>query len=271
MTGLLLAAALAAAPAPGVGAAVAVDRPTAGPVVALLADVRVDSEVVGDVVAVGGDVELAPGSVVRGDVVALGGRVYGPGAVSGRVAAVGGLGLGLGGRTPRGDAASAWGFVLLRTGAWVVMACLALLAVPGAVRSAATQVATQRWRALVVGALALLVWLAVVVLALAVTGSPLGVACVLTAVALLLATKVVGLAAIAWVLGEAVAPRLPPALRGESARTGLAMLALALAGAVPVAGEALWLTAGVVGIGAAVGAALLRRPLPFLLPRFAAR
>jgi len=43
-----------------------------------------------------------------------------------------------------------------------------------------------------IGALALLVWLAVVVLALAVTNSPLGVACLLLAVAALLAAKLAG-------------------------------------------------------------------------------
>jgi hypothetical protein len=83
VTALLLAAVLAAAPVPRVGAALVIDRPTQGPVVAVLGDVVVSSEVVGDVVAVGGDVELAPGAVVRGDVVALGGSAFGSGRATG--------------------------------------------------------------------------------------------------------------------------------------------------------------------------------------------
>ena len=272
MIGVVLAGVLAAAPLPQLGGTVVVDRPTAGPVVVLLGDVRVASEVVGDVVAVGGNVELARGSSVRGDVVALGGRASGPGAVSGRVASEWGVApFTAAGGPARGDAASAWGFALLRAGVWAVLGSLVLLALPGPVRSLRIQLVRQRWRAALVGALALVVWLAAVVLAMALTGSPAGAACLLLAVACLLIAKLFGVVAVASLLGEAAAPHLPLALRGEIARSGTALLVLAGLTLVPVLGAALWLLANVVGIGAVVGTALQRRPLALLLPSIAAR
>jgi hypothetical protein len=270
--GVLLAGVLAAAPLPRVGATVVVDRPTAGPVVVFLGDVRVTSEVIGDVVAVGGDVELAPGSSVRGDVVALGGRTSGAGAVSGRVASEWGFApFAPSGNVTRGDAASVWGFALLRAGGWAVLGSLLLLAFPGAVRAVRSQLAGQRWRAPFVGAFALLVWLAAVVLAMAVTASPVGAACLLVAVAVLLLAKLVGVVAVASLLGEAAGRHLPLAVRGEIARSGVALLVLCGLTLVPVVGAAVWLLANVVGIGAVVGTALQRRPLAFLLPTVAAR
>ena len=272
MIGVLLAGVLAAAPAPQLGGTMVVDRPTAGPVVVLLGDVRVASEVVGDVVAVGGNVELAPGSSVRGDVVALGGRTSGTGAVSGRVASEWTLvPLAPNRGIARGDAASAWGFALLRAGGWVVLGSLLLLVFPGRVRAVGAQLAAQRWRAPVVGALALAVWLAVVVLAMALTASPVAVACLLLAVAILLLAKLVGVVAVASLLGGAVARRLPIAVRGEAARAGVALVVLCGLALVPVLGAAVWFIANVVGIGAVVGTALQRRPLAFLLPSVAAR
>ncbi len=272
MIGVLLAGVLAAAPLPQMGATVVVERPTAGPVVVLLGDVRVTSEVVGDVVAVGGDVELAPGSSVRGDVVALGGRTSGPGSVSGRVASEWGIApFGASRGAARGDTASAWGFALVRAGGWAVLGSLLLLALPGPVGSVKSQLARQRWWAPLVGALALLVWLAAVVLAVVVTGSPAGAACLLLAVAVLLLAKLVGVVAVASLLGEALGRHLPVALRGEIARAGVALLFLCGLTLVPVLGATVWLLANVVGIGAVVGTVLQSRPLALLLPSLAAR
>ncbi len=272
MTALLLAGALLAAPTPQLGNTITIDRPTAGPVVALLADVRVASEVVGDVVAVGGNVELAAGGSVRGDVVALGGRVSGPGAVSGRVASGGGLGLiGRGGRVGAQGSVSPLGLGLLRAGVWLTLGSLVILALPGRVRTVGAQLAAAPTRSAAVGVLALLVWLALVILALAVTNSPLGVAFLLAAVALLLVAKLAGVVAVAWLAGRAAAARLPLPLRTEPARTGFALLALTLLALVPVIGPAVWLAANVVGIGAVVGALLAGRtlavPLLSLSPR----
>jgi hypothetical protein len=269
---LLLASALLAAPAPQLGAGVLVDRPTQGPVVALLADVRVSSEIVGDVVAVGGDIELAAGARVHGDVVALGGRVRGPGAVTGRVASAGGLGLlGSGGVETSGGSLSALGLGLLRAGVWLTLGSLVILAAPRHVRTLGVRLASERLRSPMIGALALLVWLAVVVLALAVTNSPLGVACVLLAVAVLLAAKLAGVVAVAWAIGKAFGGYLPLSLRGELTRTGVALSVLSLLALVPLVGPAVWLAANLVGIGAVVGSLLERHPLPLSLPSFATR
>ena len=271
MITLLLAGALLAAPPPQLGVPVVVDRPTQGPVVAILADIRVASDVVGDVVAIGGDVEVARGASVRGDVVALGGRVVGPGSVSGRVASHGSLALlNLGGPSSR-PAASSWGVGLLWAGAWLTLGSLVILALPARVRSAGLHLSSAPLRSVAIGVLALLVWLALVVLALAVTASPLGVAFLLVAVSLLLVAKLAGVVAVAWAAGTALAGRLPVAVRGELARTGAALVVLSLLALVPAVGPALWLVANVVGIGAAVGALLESRALAVPLPRFATR
>ena len=271
MTALLLAAALAAAPVPQVGAALAIERPTQGPVVAVLGDITVSSEVVGDVVAVGGDVELAPGAVVHGDVVALGGSAFGAGRVTGRVVGLGSLGFGGRGHASRPAGSVAWGLGLLRVGLWVMLGSLLLLFAPRAVRGAGEQVVRQLWQTPVIGVLGLLVWLVTVVLALAVTATPLGAGCLLLAVALLLLAKLVGVVGVAWLLGKAAIPALPPAWRGELPRTGVAILVMTALSTVPVLGAALWLVVNVVGIGGVVGALLQRLPLALPLPRLAAR
>ncbi len=271
MTALLLAAALAAAPAPRVGTAVVVARPTRGPVVALLADVVVSSEVVGDVVAVGGDVELASGAVVHGDVVALGGSAFGVGTATGRVVSLGALAAG-GGKRPLWPAgAAAWGLELLRGGAWVVLGTLLLLVAPRLLRGAGERVAQQLWQTPLVGVLALLVWFVTTVLALAVSATPLGAAWVLLAMALLLLAKLVGVAGVAWALGRAAAGSLPLAWRGELPRTGIALLLLTGISAVPVLGPAVWLVVNVMGVGAVVGVLLQRRVLVPTLARLVAR
>ncbi len=268
MIGLLLASALAAAPTPRVGVAVSIDRPTRGPVVAVLGDVFVSSEVEGDVVALGGDVRLGAGAIVRGDVVAVGGSPLGPGKVTGRAVGVGGLG---GDRAAGARGQVAWGLGVARAGVWVVLGSLLVLLLPRWVRGAGERLAGQSWKSPVIGALALLVWVFTVMLALAVMTTPVGAACLLLAVGLLLAAKLVGIVGVAWVLGRAAARFLPRAWRGEVPRTGLALLALAVLSLAPAVGPSLWLIANVVGIGAAVGALLARYPLAFLIPRLATR
>lgn len=270
MTALLLAAVLAAAPVPRIGVSVSVEQPTRGPVVAVLGDVVVSSEVVGDVVALGGDVELAPGAVVRGDVVAVGGNASGSGTVTGRAVGVGGLGFNRG-RVAGARGPVAWGLDLLRAGLWVTLGSWLVLLLPRWVRGAGERLARQSWQSPLIGVLALLVWLFSVMVALAVTTTPLGAACLLLAVGLLLAAKLVGIVGVAWVLGGAAARFLPGAWRSELPRTGVALLVLAGVSLVPVVGASLWLIANVVGIGAAVGALLARYPLTLLFPRLATR
>ena len=267
MTALLLAVALVAAPSPRVGAPVDVTRPTRGPVVTLLADVVVSSEVVGDVVAVGGDVELAPGAVVRGDVLALGGSAFGAGTATGRVVSLGGLSS----PTSRQGGTAAWGMAMLRVGAWVVLGTLLVLVAPRLLRSTGERVVERLWQTPLAGAFALLVWFVTIVFVLAVAATPLGAACLLLGVGLLLLAKLLGVAAVAWVLGRAAAGWLPPAWRGELPRTGIAILLLSAFSVVPVLGPAVWLVVNVVGVGAVVGALLQRRVLVPALARLAAR
>jgi hypothetical protein len=268
---LVLAAALAAAPAPQVGATVSIERPTQGPVVGILGDVVVTSEVAGDVVSVGGDVELAPGAVVHGDVVAIGGSAFGPGRATGRVVGLGGLGLGARDHVSRPAGSVAWGLGLLRVGLWVVLGSLLLLLAPRTVRETGEQVVGRLWQTPVTGVLCLLVWLVAVVLALAVTATPLGAGFLLLAVGLLLFAKFLGVVGVAWLFGRAALRALPSAWRGELPRTGIALLALTALSAMPGVGAALWLVLNVVGIGAAAGALLRHLPMTLTFPRLAAR
>ncbi|MFI5167447.1 MAG: hypothetical protein ACHQQS_12570 [Thermoanaerobaculales bacterium] len=269
MTALLLAASLAVAASPQVGMHVVVDVPTRGPVVALLADVTVSSEVVGDVVAVGGSVELKRGAAVHGDVVALGGQVRGVAAVTGRTVALASLAGGAG--RPDGPWRVAWGAELVRAGLWVVFGSLLLLLRPAAVRRTGARLVELRWRAALVGVLAVLVWLVVALLALALAATPVGVACVLLAVAAFLVAKLVGITGVSWALGKALSSALPGRWRGELARTGVALVSLAVLSLAPGIGEVAWLTVSVLGIGAWVSDALHRRPIGVLVPTLAAR
>jgi len=264
VTALLLAVSLAVAPAPRVGRQVVVDVPTRGPVVALLADVTLSSEVAGDVVAVGGDIELKQGAAVNGDVVALGGQVRGAARVTGRQVALAGLAAG----TDSLGASSrlAWGAEMLRVGAWVVLGSLLVLLRPALVRRIGSRLGELRWRAPLVGALAIVVWLVVALLALALAATPLGVGCVLLAVGVFLLVKLAGIAGVAWALGRTLSSGLPSRWRGELARTGLALVLLAALSLLPVLGAAAWLLVTIVGIGAGVSEALQRRPLALLVP-----
>jgi len=269
VTALLLAAALAMAPAPQVGATLAIERPTQGPVVAVLGDVFVSSEVVGDVVAVGGDVELAPGALVRGDVVALGGSVFGGGSATGRVVGLGGLGAPA--HASRLAGSVAWGLALVRVGLWVIVGSLLLLFFPRIVRGTGELVVRRPWQTPLIGILALMVWLVTVMFALAVTTTPLGAGCLLLAVGLLLLAKLLGIVGFAWLIGRAGVRALPIAWRGELPRTGIALLVMTALSALPVLGGSLWLVVNVVGIGAVVGTVLERLPIGLPFPRLATR
>jgi hypothetical protein len=271
MTALILAAALATAPVPAVGAPVTVERPTRGPVVAVLGDLVVSSQVVGDVVAVGGDVELTSDATVEGDVVALGGRVVGAGKATGRVVSLGGLGFGSGALAARPSGRAVWGLSLVRIGVWVMLGTFLLLLAPRSVRGAGEQVLHQLWQTPLIGVLALMVWLVVVVLALGVLSTPLGAGCLLLAVAVLLLAKLVGVVGIAWTLGSAAVRMLPVPWRGDVPRTGIALLLVTGLSTVPLLGPALWLVANVVGIGAVVGALLRRYAVALSVARLATR
>ncbi len=264
MTALLLAGMLSAAPLPQLGESITIDRPTQGPVVAILGSVRVASEVVGDVVAVGSDVELLPGGVVRGDVVALGGSVTGTGMVTGRVVGTTALVSG----PPAASRTIAWGLRLFWAGLWLSVGGLLVVLWPRPLRRVGAQFLARPWRTGVLGLVAVLAWFASAMLVLAVGGRPLGVAGLSLAVALFLIVKLFGICGLSWALGYALADRLPARLRGEASRTGVALLLLVAAAILPWVGTPLWQAASVVGIGGGVAAVLrgVRIATPLLGP-----
>ncbi len=268
MIALLLVAALAAAPAPRPGADITIDRPTRGPVVSVAGTIHVISLVEGDVVALGGDVELGPDCKVDGDVVAVGGAITGPGRVSGRVVSLASLSGVAGGR---GSTAARWGLALVRVGGWMLLATVVVLVGPRAVRHAAGELARLPWRVSLVGVGALLVWTVVMAAVMLLAGGPLGVVLVLGGVAAFLLAKVVGVAVMAWLGGRWLARALPPALRGEVPRTGIAMGLLAMIGFVPALGAPLWVVANLVGIGAAITTVVAPDALRVLFVRAVSR
>ncbi len=263
---LLLAVTLAAAPAPRLGADVTITQPTHGPVVGVLGSVRVDTEIAGDVIALGGDVVLGAGARIDGDVVAIGGAVTGAGTATGRVVSMASLdALAIPPAGGSGPARAAWAMRLLRVGGWTVLATVLLLVWPRQVRRGGEHLRTMPVRTLAAGTLSLGVWLVVVLLALAMSASRLGLVLLLAGVAVFLTAKVLGLLAVAWLLGLALRSRLPVAYRGEIPRTGLGMLVLAVAGLLPVVGPIAWLVANVAGVGAMVAALVAPRLMTLVL------
>jgi hypothetical protein len=271
VTPLLLALALAGAPAPHLGADLTVSRPTQGPVVSALGSVRVSSEVEGSVIALAGDVELAPQARVHGDVIALGGEVFGSGKVDGRLVSLVPLGLLPARAASRPSGTLDWALRCLKLGGWLIAGWLVLVVLPRRVRLAAEDLRDRPWRALAVGAVSVGVWLAAVILALGLAPSSLGVLLLALGVLVLLLAKLFGVLAVAWLGGRALRRVLPLALRGEVPRTGAALLVLALLGSLPVLGGPLWLLANVAGIGAAVSALLVPSRLTLAVPGLVSR
>ncbi len=249
----LLAGALHPAPAPRLGQDVRIDEPTQGPVVGILANVTVASRVAGDVVVLGGEVRITETGTVEGDVVAVAGSVRAQGAVSGRVVGASSRGVlaPLAG-DPWRESMSAWGMHLVHWGAWLMVVGVLAVALPQPARRACQRLLRHPGRALGVGALALLAWVAVAGIGLLLGASPAGVGLVVTATTALVAVKVLGVTAIAFAVGWQLLPVLPAALRAEAPRAGVGMLVVLLGALLPLAGEVLWLAANVAGIGAVI-------------------
>lgn len=260
MTGLLLAGMLVAAPAPQLGESITIDRPTQGPVVAILGSVRVASEVTGDVVAIGSDVELLPGAIVSGDVVALGGSITGNGVARGRVVGTRTLVAG----PPAASRLAAWGLRLFWAGLWLSVGSVLAVVWPRPLRRVGAQLLTWPWRTGVLGLIAVLAWFATAMLVLALGDGFLAGAVLSAAVALFLIAKVLGICGLAWAIGTGLGDRLPVALRGEATRTGVGLLLLVAVAVVPWVGTPLWQAAGVFGIGCSVAVAL--RGIRFAVP-----
>lgn len=261
MTLLLLVGALAVAPQPRLGATVRVVEPTQGTVVSVVGDVVVESEVDGDVVALAGGVTLAAGARVSGDVVAVGGSVAGPGRVEGRVVAIA-AGPSWPGGEVASDPALRWGLQLLRLGVWVSLAAVLLLLAPRPLRQCGERLAARPLRTALAGLAALVAWFSLLLLAVAASSSPLGVAVMLIGVAALLAVKAFGLVAVVWALGRSLYPVLPRPLRGEVPRTVVAMAAGVLLALVPAVGTLVWMVLSALGIGAVAGCLGAPAPAP---------
>ena len=267
ISALLLAVTLAAAPAPRLGADVTITQPTLGPVVSVLGSLHVEAEVSGDVIALGGDITIGRGARVSGDAVAVGGAVGGDGVIAGRGVSIASLDAAA--FPPAGAAAPArvaWGMRALRLGGWLIVATLLLLAFPRQVRSGGERLRLMPVRTFLAGGLSLVVWVIVVLLTLALAVSRLGVALLLAGVAVFLIAKVLGLLAVAWLLGCGLRQVLPVAWRGEIARTGAGMLVLAAVGMLPVLGPLAWLAANVAGVGAIVAVLVVPRLATATLP-----
>jgi len=263
---LLLATALAAAPTPQAGIDLVVSAPTQGPVVSLLGDVVVRAPIEGDVVALAGSVVLEPGAEVSGEAVAIGGEVRGSGTVRGRAVSIGSLGPGVGTRTSSSSRAT-WGLRLLRLGGWMALATLLVVTLPQAVRKSAVRLALHPVRVVLVGAAALGVWLAAMILSAVVVQSPVGAGLLLFGAVLLLAAKSLGVVVTGWWLAWRCARVLPVPLRGELPRTGLGVGVLVAVSLLPVLGGVVWIAANVAGIGTlAWGVAQRVRARAWLLP-----
>jgi hypothetical protein len=263
---LLLAATLAVAPAPRLGADVNITQATRGPVVGVLASVHVQADVDGDVIALGGDVVVDAPARVDGDVVAMGGRVSGAGVATGRTVSMATLdAVAFPPLNGSGSVRAAWGMRLVRVGGWMVLATVLLLLWPRQARRGGEHLRTRPLRTLVVGVLSLGVWLVLVLMALALAASRAGIVLLLAGVVVLLTAKLLGLLAVAWLLGVWLRASLPAAWRGEIPRTGLGMALLAVAGMLPLLGPALWLAANVAGVGAMVAAVAAPRLLTLAL------
>lgn len=244
---------LAPAPAPRLGEPVHITTPTRGPVVALLAPVTVTSRVEGDVVVLGADVVITDGGVVDGDVVAVAGTVHAAGEVRGRAVAASTRGvLAPFSADSRRSWRSVWGAHLVHFGAWLLVVGAIAVGLPQPARRGSEVLRQRPGRALGVGVLALLVWVAVAGIGLLLGVSPAGAGVVMAATTVLVAFKVLGVVVVAYTVGWRLLPVLPVALRAEAPRTGVGMLVILLAALLPLAGEALWLAANVAGIGAVI-------------------
>ncbi len=231
---------------------------------AVLEDVTVSGPVNGDVVVLAGDVILKPGARVAGDVVAVLGTVdRQPGAeVAGRIVAVSSVaGLGMRSLGPR-SVAEAVALRVLAAGAWLLAVNIVLLLFPGMARTASESAAVLSPEAAVLGLIAALTVFMSLVAALGL--GPLAPAVVVALIAVTLALKLIGLAALTARLGALL---LPPHLAlPVPVRASAALLALLLLRLVPVAGGLLWTAVSVLALGSGVVTAAswkgAIRPLP---------
>ncbi len=231
----LLAAVHALAP----GEPVVVDHPVAE-VVVVAGDVRLAAPVRGNVVVVLGDLEVAPEAGVEGDAVVLGGSLGGAGRVRGRALVVGG----------KGGQAQILG--LVRVGLWLLAVFVILALAPATVRRGGGLCQREWGWCLLAGLAWVVFWTAVAMLGCLWVPRRWLVLFLVPWTGLLFLVKASGLVAVAWMVGARLRPWLPTSLRGEFARTGLAMLLLVALGLPSGVGGLFWLLVNLLAMGAVV-------------------
>jgi hypothetical protein len=209
---------------------------TAGPVAVTGGPLTIDGTVEGDVVTVGGDIVLRPGAVIRGHVIAIGGTVLGADAASveGEVRSVTGTlvpGAIVPARTSLADRVA----VVLGVGLIAVILAVGVLVFAGdRLNVVADVVESQFGSALWTGVLAQLAFVPVLVLlVVALVATILGILLVPFAVVAYIAAAaglvVLGLLAVARLVGGALTREATPPTRGSALRALVVGIAALLA------------------------------------------
>lgn len=245
----------------------AVEGVLSGTLVVVGGTVRVAGRVEGDVVALGGDVILAAGARVGGDLLAVGGTVRAPAlAVGGRVLTVGELEAAFAAELQTSPLAArqasglllAFRFFLLLL--WLVLGLLFIRFAPRPVSVAAGSLRGGLATIAAIGTAGVLSSLLVSVFVLLVLPATAGLVLTALLLALLLAAKAFGLAAVFVAVGRRLtrrATRSSP-LFGDPAALAVGLSLLGLLSLVPVAGPLVWAVASLLGIGTALVSAVRR-------------
>lgn len=218
--------------------------------------VKVGGEVRGSVIALGGSVDVEPAGTVQGDLICFGGTVSQETRerVAGKVVLLGSPGrlFGLGGQS--GDdqrqgflQSLRWPLVLLL--GWLVVTLVVGLAFPGQVAVAAGELARRplfNGLAGILGVAALCLSLAAsILLSLLIIGIPLLVIFFVAGLVL----KVFGMVAVFHLVGRWITSRLSDRSPNPLLLTLVGFLVVGLVRLIPWVGQAVWLLAGIFGIG----------------------
>jgi len=218
--------------------------------------VKVGGEVQGSVIALGGSVDVGSAGAVRGDLICFGGTVSQETRerVAGKVVMLGSPGrlFGLGGQNLDDQPQSVlhslrWPLVLLL--GWLVVTLVVGLAFPGQVAVAAGELGRRplfNGLAGLLGVAALCLSLAAsILLSLLIVGIPLLVIFFVSGLVL----KVFGMVAVFHLVGRWTAGRLVAGSPNPLLLTLAGFVAVGLIRLIPWVGQAVWLLAGIFGIG----------------------
>ncbi len=221
---------------------------------AILSQLEINEEIDGDVVAVVGNVHLGSEAHVHGHAIAVLGSVeVDPGAqVDGRVIAISSLAsLTLDQGTAEQPVMLALAVRLLTGGCWLLMATLVAFFLPARLNSGIRTTPVLGLRIVVLGALAMVTWIAALVAVLGL-GPILGIPLAVTFALLFLAGKAVGLAVIGGVLGTWLTARFTRRFMPMTLYVFLGVCGLLLVRFIPYIGGALWTMVSVAALGAGV-------------------